>query len=171
MDNTSVKIKGLSELLAQLNSLPERIERNVVRAALRYAVQSTFLKAVAPNIPIGKPRKDRSGRFVFGGDLAKSLRLRTINKEGRPSVGLTIGNRKVWYAHLIEKGVSPHTIKGRPFLFFGSRRIREVTHPGFEGRFFMKRAFEGNETKAVEAFKEYLQKRLPKELGKLSISK
>jgi HK97 gp10 family phage protein len=165
-----VEVKGLKELLQQLDALPVDIERRAIRAAMRASVMQVFAPLV--KVPIGKPHKDWQGIPRPGGDLAKSLRIVSTKskKTGGPVVRLSVGSKQAWYAHILERGARPHRIKPKKssYLFFGGRHHKAVDHPGFHGRYFMRDAFVGHEAEAVEKFRETLDTKLPGILKRLA---
>lgn len=155
---SSFEVKGLSQVLADLRKLPEKIERNVVRGALRAGVR-VFGAELGRRIPI------RTGA------LAKSVKIRASNKKKmQPKVILSVGNQRAWYAHILERGAKAHDIRARAgfALNVGGVPRAWVRHPGIKPRYFLRDTFYAADDKAVEAFKIFLDKRMPRELGKLS---
>ena len=168
MTTTEVQIKGLSALLKDLDTLPDRIERNCVRAALRQGIR-VFAREMQSKVPIGGPKyRDWEGKPHRGGELLRSMRIFESKKGPYPSMKLSIGNRDAWYAHIVEGGAKPHVIT--PYrakaLFFGGHRYSKVNHPGMAGRHFVRDSFYNAEMSALQAFMNYLNTRLPRELNK-----
>ena len=188
MANT-VEIKGLKELDAVLKSLPQKIEQNVMRGALR-AGQKVMLDAVREKL--------RSNGSVRSGDLINSLRIRfdrKAKKRGWLNSKLVVGNADAYYAHMVEFGTAAHFIRiredakpnrqtrhgtkkysyktinkmvKRGSLVIGKSFVGEsVSHPGARPKPFMRPAFDESQQAALEAFAEYVRKRLPKELKKV----
>jgi HK97 gp10 family phage protein len=169
------EVLGLSDLLKRLDALPEKIERNVVRAGLREGMK-VMARSLASNTPIGDPRKVR-GAPVRGGDLLRSIRIRTRRLRGvGPQVIVGIGSKKAWYVHIVERGSVkkpdgwpiPKKRGAAKFLHFAGVFRTKVMHPGIKGQFFIRKTFNTTEREAVERFKQYLSQRLPRELGKLA---
>lgn len=187
MANT-VEIKGLKELDAVLKSLPEKIEQNVMRGAIR-AGQKVMLDAVREKL--------RSNGLVRSGDLINSLRIqfdRKAKKRGWLNAKVVVGNKEAFYAHMVEFGTAAHFIrikedakpnrqtrKGtkkysyktinkmvkRGSLVIGKSFVGEsLSHPGARPKPFMRPAFDEYNQASIEAFAEYVRKRLPKELKK-----
>ncbi len=159
MAEVQTHIEGLSDLLRALDALPERLERTVVRAGLREAI-----KTVAADLG------SRVVAITRTGALAKSLRIRTRNKEGQPHVMLQLGNKIAFYAHMVEGGTQPHEIrpKGGRSLFFAGLQRTLVKHPGAPGRFIVKASFEAKADESVKAFRRYLVERIGKEWNALA---
>ena len=165
-------VTGLLDLHKQLQSLPVKIEANVMRGGLKAA--QTTVKNVAKNlVPVKK------------GDLKKSIRVssnRKALKRGVARVDVIAGNATAWYAHLIENGTgsqytgsgrsvrAPYTIKARKggALSFGGVGREEVVHPGIKPQPFMQPAVKQLEGPAIDVFVQYVQKRLPREIAEAS---
>lgn len=185
---STVEIKGLKELDAVLKSLPEKIEQNVMRGAIR-AGQKVVLDAVREKL--------RSNGSVRSGDLINSLRIRfdrKAKKRGWINSKVIVGNADAYYSHMVEFGTAAHfvsikedakpnkqTRRGerkygyrtinnmvkRGSLVIGKHFVgQSVSHPGARPKPFMRPAFDESQQAAIEAFAEYVRKRLPKELKK-----
>ena len=169
---TETRIEGLADLHKLLQELPAKIEGNVMRGALR-AGQAVIRDAVKAGVP------------VDDGELRNSVKIKfrpRSQKFGWVRMHLTAGDRKAWYAHLIEYGTAsyyvgqgktvgkPYKIKaknGRALLLpNGGPPITEVTHPGIKPNPFMRPGFDAAQQPALEAVAAYIRTRLPKELTK-----
>ena len=151
-----IKIEGLEALYKQLQELPAKIEQNVMRGALR-AGQKTFLERARAGVP------------VKSGDLRNSLRIKTSSRRGHVTATLIAGDKKAFYAHMVERGTAAHFIKPkkRKSLFFAGLAREVVHHPGAQKKPFMRPAFDQGNREALEATAEYIRDRLPKEFNKL----
>ncbi len=176
------QVIGLAELQAQLRTLPTRIEVNVLRGALR-AGQKLLQQRAQSKVPV------RSGA------LRDSIKLRTNTRAARRGfarVDLIAGNKTAWYAHMVEFGTGqyyegsgkstrrPYIIKAqsavggkevttgmkRRALRFGASFVNQVLHPGIRPARFMRTTSQDLDGPALQAFVEYVQRRLPKELEK-----
>lgn len=185
---STVEIKGLKELDAVLKSLPEKIEQNVMRGAIRSG-QKVVLDAVREKL--------RSNGSVRSGDLINSLRIRfdrKAKKRGWINSKVIVGNADAYYSHMVEFGTAAHFISikedvkpnkqtrrgerkysyrtinkmvKRGSLVIGKHFVgQSVSHPGARPKPFMRPAFDESQQAAIEAFAEYVRKRLPKELKK-----
>lgn len=151
----TIEITGLAELHSTLQQLPAKIEANVLRGALR-AGQKEILEAAKANVPIKS------------GALRDSLKIKTSNRQGKVTATLVAGKKKVFYAHLVEFGTAQHFIKPKKAksLFFAGLARQVVDHPGASAQPFMRPAFDAAQEKALSAFRQYLEQRIPKEIAK-----
>lgn len=151
----NVKLKGFAELEKALNELPEKIERNIVRSALRQAAKVIEAEAKR-QVPV------RSGK------LHDSIRVSVKLKNGRPLATITAGGSKKgqpFYAHFVEFGAAAHVIKAKrgKALAIGGGTVERVDHPGARKRPFMRPALDVAARAAVQAFGEQVKRRLTKE--------
>lgn len=162
---SEIRVTGLAELQKFLDTLPAKMEANILRAALR-AGAKPMLESARQNVPVGEPNEKNKKLYSgYTGALRDSLRISgRINKtKGNVTVSVKAGgkNKKTgadtFYAHMVEFGTRPHSVskkgKGDP------------THPGTNPRAFMRPALDGNATAAVLATGEYIKKRLSKKNG------
>ena len=180
---TETYISGLSDLYAQLQQLPGKIEGNIMRGALR-AGQNVIKAAAESGVP------------VEHGELRKSIRISfraRSQKYGWVRMHLVAGSKDAYYSHMVEFGTARHIIraKERPtrttrrgtvkglsirtmnkMLATGSLQIggryvgASVLHPGSKPVPFMRMAFDGSQQQALEAMRDYIAKRLPREIKK-----
>ncbi len=168
---TAVSVKGLSELLRDLRTLPARIERNVIRGALR-AGGRVLVRELAKRTPVGRPRKNWRGEFRPGGDLLKSIKMRVTARKGAPEMTISIGSRLAWYANIVERGTyrqpGGYWIVARKAkaLRIGHVLRRRIWHPGISPRYFVRDAFAAGAEPSVQEFRQYVARRLPRELVK-----
>lgn len=144
-------ITGGAALDALLQSLPAKMETNVMRSALR-AGAAVYLAQVKQNIP------------VRDGDLRASARITTKkNRDGSVSASVKVGNRQAFYAQMVEFGTRPHVIAPRTG---GGMQINgqfvggAVEHPGSRPRPFMRPAADAQFTQAVAAVQKKVRDRL-----------
>lgn len=157
---SEARIDGLSALDAALKELPVKIEQNVMRGALR-AGQGVMIEAAKANI------------HNVSGDLANSVRIsfdRKALRRGTVSVLVKAGDKKAFYAHMVEFGTAQHFIKpkNRKSLFLAGLAREVVDHPGAAPHPFMRPAIDSpeNQQRAIERVRDYIAKRLPRELKK-----
>lgn len=98
MSNQEQAVVGGRELDQLLQTLPVKMEKNILRAAMR-AGAAAVLPDVRARIPVDH------------GDLRKSARVTTRAARGSVSASVKVGNRKVYYAGMVEFGTRPHVIK------------------------------------------------------------
>lgn len=168
-------VQGLKELHAMLQELPVRIERNIMRGAIR-AGANVFRDAARQAAP------------VDDGDLKRSIKTSSPNvKKG--NVVVNVGT-DVFYARMVEFGTATYytgngkTVGGpykipkrlksgnigkrtKKALKFGNVIVNSVTHPGIKPKPFMRPAFDNSSSAAVAKFAEYVAARLDKEVRKL----
>lgn len=149
-------IQGAAELAKALQDLPVKLEKNVLRGALR-AGGKVFEAEAKRRVPV------RSGKLRDSIRVSSRIRGGTIVT----SVKAGGGKNKVFYAHLVEKGTAPHVIiaGGGSFtgkvLAAGARILGfKVDHPGSAPRPFMRPAFDTQIEPALEAVRAYIEKRL-----------
>lgn len=147
-----VEVRGLAELERALQTLPEKLERNVMRGALR-AGGKVFLLEARRRVP------------VRTGELRKSLRISVRKVRGMLTAFIKAGNKKAWYPHLVEFGTAAHLIKprNRKSLLLGIFLREIVEHPGAQMHPFMRPAFDNGVQGAIAAFAAYVHKRLTKQ--------
>lgn len=143
-------IAGGRELDAFLQQLPVKVEKNIMRAALR-AGANEFKKDVKERIA--------SSGSVETGALYKSVRVTSRTKKGRVTASLKVGNKNAWYAHLIEFGVKAHGVKKGADRERGKLQDGKM-HPGFAERPFMRPAADAGFGRSVEAVGKKIRERL-----------
>lgn len=155
---SELEVKGLVDLQRALQDLPVKIERNVMRGAVNAGGQ-VFRKEARANVP------------VKSGDLRNSIRVsvRVSAKAGVIDGTVKAGDRKAFYAHMVEFGTQRHVIKARKggMLNINGRLVSQVDHPGARAKPFMRPAFDKAGQASIKAFADYIRKRLPTEIAKL----
>ena len=151
MATTKINIKGMAELSKLLKELPEKVQRNVVRSALRAGAKPILEEAKA-NAP------------VDSGALRDSLEIATSGKGGVPTATV---RTKLFYARFIEYGTAPHAIPALSgsALTVDDKLLDHVYHPGAGPRPFMRPAVDTKAEAAVIATGEYIKKRLATKHG------
>lgn len=141
-----VHVKGLDQLDKFLQELPVKLERNVLRGALRAGAK------VIHQVAAGNIRRD-------SGELAASLKVSTRAHAGE--VKATVYT-KVFYARFVEYGTRPHRIepKNRRALALGGGFVGAVDHPGARPHPFLRPALDTQAGAAVVAVAEYMKQRL-----------
>lgn len=150
--SNETNIIGGAALDALLQTLPVKMERNIMRTALR-AGAAEYLEEVRRNIP------------QDSGDLARTARITTrVAKNGQVSASVKVGNRQTWYAQLVEFGTRPHRIVARPghALNVNGTEVRSVDHPGTRPHPYMRPAADAKFLAAVAAVQAKVRQRLTK---------
>ena len=144
-----VHVTGLKELQSFLDTLPVKLEKNIMRSAMRQGAKVMQRQAVA-NVP------------VKSGDLKKSIKIGTRVRGGRVTAMV---KTKLFYAKFVEFGTSAHNISAKQngWLSFMNIFAKEVAHPGSRPRPFLRPAMDATAGAAVVAVGEQIKKRLTKE--------
>jgi len=156
-------VKGLKELNDALDQFPEKLQRNVLRGAIRAALK-IILDDAAARVS------------VISGLLKKSLRISVRIVDGNVVGTLKAGggvnvktgdkkNRRVaFYAHMVEFGTAAHVIRAirAKALSIGGYFARDISHPGAQEKPFMRPAIAAKTAAATEAFADYVRVRLDK---------
>lgn len=147
---SQIEIDGLKDLQRRLTKLPERIERNIMSAAVRAGANEIKKAAVQR---LGGKKTD------------------IVVKKSRAPKGTTkytIGiNAKKFYLYFREFGTKPHVIKSKKLMTDGTFVYgRVVQHPGQSAKPFMRPAFDESAHNAILAMKKKIGQRLEKEAAK-----
>lgn len=167
-------IKGLSALQKFLDQLPAKMERNVMRGALRAAANVTRDQA-------------RSNIASKSGQLAAGIKVSTSAKGGTITASVRARGPHGYIAHMVEFGTKPHFISVAPeergrnrrtgralsmrtvnrrVLAIGATFIGPtVHHPGSSPHPFMRPAADQTATTGARAAAEYTKRRLATKHG------
>ena len=154
------QIDGLADLQKLLDQLPVKIEKKILRGALR-AGQKVVLEQAKAHI------------HNVSGELAGSLRISTkAGKNGKISARVVAGNKTAFYAHMVEFGTVKHQIKpkSRKSMVIAGMMREVVNHPGARKKPFMRPAADAaaqESSEAMNALKDYMRSRITKEMDKL----
>lgn len=151
---TDVNIRGAKELAEALATLPDKLQANVMRAALRAGAKLIREEAVAC-VP------------VDSGDLRSSLKIGTRSRRGVVSANIKAGGKQAFYAHFVEFGTAAHTITAKDggYMMFGGAWVKSAHHPGARAQPFMRPALDGRAQAAVQAMAEAMRARLATKHG------
>ncbi len=147
-------VKGLAELEKYLEQVPVKMEKNVMRGALRVGMQPVAAAA-------------KTNIHSVSGELAAGLKIRTRAKGSIVMARLVAAGRHYFVAKWVEFGTAAHDIAAKDggWLLFGGQFVRSVWHPGARPHPFLRPALDGNATAAVVAAAEYIKKRLATKAG------
>lgn len=154
----TVNIAGGKELAQFLQQLPLKIEKNIMRSALR-AGATVIAKEAKLNVPVQL------------GELKRSIRTGSNAKKGRVEAYARAGNKKAYYYRFVEYGTAAHVIKAgknKKLLTFTARdgkkvEIQQVNHPGAIAKPYMRPALDSKGKDAVRAVTQQIRARLTKE--------
>ncbi|PIG29403.1 HK97 gp10 family phage protein [Janthinobacterium sp. 35] len=149
MSVDDLAISGGKKLDDLLKTLPGKLQKNIMRSAIRAGVV-VYRDKVKELVP------------VHMGELKKSIRISTKLKGGVVTASLKVGSRKAWYAKLVEFGTRPHKItpKDARALEIGGAVVESVDHPGAQAHPYMRPAADAGHTAALAAVVDQLRKRL-----------
>lgn len=151
----TVHVKGLSDLARFMDTLPPKLERNVMRGALRAGMR--VVQPVA-----------RANVHSVSGELARGLKISTRARGGRVTASLRATGKHAHVAKWLEFGTAAHVIASKigGMLAFGYGVFRKVVqHPGSRPKPFMRPALDQQAGAAVVASAEYMKKRLATKHG------
>lgn len=151
---TDTHVKGLAELQKFLDQLPVKIEKNIMRGALR-----TGISVVKP-MAVENARK-ASGLYAAG------LKISTRARRGTVSASLKATGPHAFLGRWIEFGTRAHNIAAKKsgWLSFGGIFTKSVAHPGARPFPHMRPALDSQATAAVNAAAEYMKNRLATKHG------
>ena len=153
---SEINVTGLKELQAFLDTLPAKVEANIMRGALRAGAKVIESEAKA-NVP------------VKAGVLRDSIRVTGRLKGHTVTASIKAGGKTksgdAFYARFVEYGTAAHVINGRNrgWLSWGGLFAKSVDHPGAVPHPFLRPALDDKADAAITATAEYIKKRLTKE--------
>lgn len=168
---TNTYIEGGKELDKMLQTLPLKLEKNIMRSALAAGARQIAKEAKAL-APVGRPSNVSAEQYGgYPGALRDSVRVTTrFDKTGAATASIKAGGRTkkgadVFYAHIVEFGARRHIIRPRAGrLQIGGQFVAgAVEHPGVQPRPFMRPAVDSKYNAAIDAVTAQVRKRLQKE--------
>ena len=163
----NVHVQGLKQLNEALEGLTTKIQNNIMRGALRSGAKviRDGAKAIAPKEDSTAFSKYKTSLGWTPGELQRSIRLSAKLSGGKVVATVKAGNKKAFYAHMVEGGTVEHWIKPKngKSLFFGGVFSKAILHPGARKNPFMRITLDSKAQTAVEQVGEYIRKRLTKD--------
>lgn len=149
---SDVNIKGLSELQTFMSQLPDKLQANIMRGAVR-AGANVLRDAAKANVP------------VQSGVLRDGIKVSSRSRRGVVSASVKLTGKHAYIGKWLEYGVAAHSIAAKieKVLYFGSTFDKVVHHPGIVPHPFMRPALDTSGAQAVVAVGEYIKSRLTKE--------
>ena len=149
-----IHVRGLQELQKFLDELPPKLERNVMRGALRAGMNT--VKPVA-----------QAKVHSVSGLLAAGLKVTTRARGGRVTASLKATGKHAFLAKWVEFGTSAHNVAAKlgGWLSFMNIFRKVIRHPGAKPRPFMRPALDAQAQTAVIAAAEYMKNRLATKEG------
>lgn len=151
-----IHVTGLKELNEFLDTLPAKMQANVMRGALRAGMN--VVKPVAAG-----------GVHSVSGLLAAGLKVGTRVRGGTVTARLRATGVHAYIASWVEFGTKAHPIPKRgvvgTILSIGGRFFKSVQHPGARPKPFLRPALDSQAQAAVVAAAEYMKRRLETKHG------
>ena len=156
----TIQITGLSELDKRLREMPDKLARNVMRGAVR-AGAAVIQKEAKARVPVAKKahllksyksklwkhyRAAKYGTWIQPGNIKRNIKVSPAKKAPRGTIE--------YHVYISDKNKNTYYWK---FLEFGTSKM--AAKP------FMRPAFEAQKEAATVAIREYMAKRIDKELG------
>lgn len=173
---TEINVRGLAELQKVLDTLPVKIERNIMRGALRAGMKPVMEQAKA-NVPVRTGRLRNSmrigtrsrGRTVFANVRVRDFVGRFVEFGTRPHLIAAADSQKPVNRRASARqgrtvAASMRTVN-RLVLKIGNWFATSVNHPGAKPRPFLRPALDGQAGAAVRAAAEYMKARLATKHG------
>jgi HK97 gp10 family phage protein len=154
-----VHVKGLRELAQMLQALPVKIEKNIMRGAMR-AGANVILEQAKANVPVSEPSDRNRERYgAYAGALRDSGRVGGRARKGKVTSYARFGGATaktgvpVFWVHWVEYGTKPHS------------NGRRGMHPGARPHPFLRPAADTAQADAVVAVGKYVYRRLEQRGG------
>lgn len=144
-----VGVKGLAELQTFLSTLPVKVEKNIMRSALRQGanvLKEEAQKNLSDNVETGK--------------LREGLKVSTNAKRGTVYAYVKAKGKHGYIAHWIEYGVLPHSLKKGAKRKSGKYQNVGRKHQGFSAHPFMRPALDTKSQQALMAVGQRIKERL-----------
>lgn len=162
-------VKGLPELQKYFEQLPEKLEKNVLRAALSKGARE-LRDEIKPTVPVGQPTGVGKRKYGhYSGALRDSLRVSSRVKGGQVIASVKVGGKRkgadVYYANWVEYGTSAHLIKPKKkggALYVNGQWLPQVEHPGAAPKPFMRPALDNNAQRVTLLIAEHMRNRIAK---------
>lgn len=143
-------VKGLDQVDRALATLAPKLQKNVMRGALR------------AGMAVIKPEAQKNIHSVSG-ELAAGLKIGTKTKGAQVIANLKATGPHAFIGHLLEfTGASAHVIMPsvKKALRIGGAAVASVDHPGFGPKKFMRPAMDAKAGPAVVAVGTYIKRRI-----------
>lgn len=145
-----VNVKGLDKLYEELQKIPAKIERNIMRAAMRKGA-NVFMRKARANVG--------TNGSVETGILRKGIKSSTRTNGGVVTASVKATGKHSYLAPWIEFGVQPHSTK-KNAKAKGGKNPSDNPHPGFSPKPFMRPAFDTEASAAIAAVGAAIRERL-----------
>lgn len=147
MKKNSVIITGEKELMVKLSQIEKELKEKITHDALLEGGK-VIQQAASSNAP---------------GSIAESIEIK-IENDGNGNFYVLVGpDEEHWYANIIEHGAKKHKIKIHDKKVLTDDKFvfgKEVDHPGFKKKPFLRPALDNNETEAQRKMEEVIARAL-----------
>lgn len=158
---TKVTAKGMDELLKNLSILPAKIQRNVLRGAVRKAA-TVLLKEARTRVPVDENILKRS--------LAVVQHKRNPNEPNIIAFSIGPNSRKIHKLqamhYIVKKWMISKKTGHRYSTHYNYGGHIELGNSKMPAQPYLRPAFESKGDESIEVVKDYMRKRLDKELSK-----
>jgi HK97 gp10 family phage protein len=175
-DGVALKVTGLPEFKSRLKALGADMEKKIIRSA-NAAAATVFKKAAIANAPVLKKPDTRKKKPRIAGVLKKSIYA--VRSKGKSQPGKEVyviaakggkeakAGRDAFYWRWVEGG---HLARGPGQKIKGGKkratleraRLTAGGAKSVPGVFFLRRAFNDNQDRAVKAFNSRIETRIQK---------
>jgi len=167
MATVDIHVKGLAELQKYMEQLTPKIEKNIMRGALRAGaklIQAAAISNAGRHSAFIEGYRTRAMQKKIRLGLARNIRVGTRSRRGVVTAVVKAG---VFYAKFVEFGTRAHTIKAAPggVLAIGGGFYTSVQHPGSRPKPFLRPALDSQAHAAVVATAQYIRNRLATKHG------
>ena len=150
------RVLGLQEVNKKLEQIPVKLQKKLIRQALRKGV-NIFRDAARQVVP------KKTGK------LRRAIKSASA-KSSKDQIGMKVGidYKIARYGTVVEFGSRPHEIKAKKGKLLSNKSDifgRSVKHPGQKPSLFMKSAYEGASGKAIKAFEDEMKTNFDLEVG------
>jgi len=161
----AIAIEGLAELEKKLRTMPDKMQRRIMQAAMRAGVRPLVLAARN-----AVPQKTGNMRKMIRGSVKRLPKQQAIR--GRVVVRPTKKQReKGWsadYSRHVIRGTRPHVIpKKGTGVFFGGKWYGQVKHPGSKPQPFLDDVYQREQEAAIAAYRAKFFSKFELEASKL----
>jgi len=147
-----LKIKGVPELIAKMQMLPDEVQTKILGGAT-IAAANVFQEEARANVPKRSAQLERAIRVVKGNSKVKGIVGAKVVLKGRHAY---LGKWMEWgtVAHLI-------TVRTKGTLVIGGKAIgKKVKHPGIRPRPFMRPAVDNKMAEAIQTVHQFLERNI-----------
>jgi HK97 gp10 family phage protein len=147
-----LKIKGVPELIAKMQQLPDEVQFKIMGGAT-IAAANVFQEEARANVPKRSAQLERAIRVVKGNSRTKGI----------VGAKVVLKGRHAYLGKWMEWGTVPHliSVRRKGSLVIGGKAIgRMAKHPGIRPRPFMRPAVDNKMAEAIKTVHQFLERHL-----------